>query len=182
MAAWAVSHCSTVSDRSKYVRILSKYAQVDIYGKCGRKTPPEFETVLQENYKFYLGFENSLCTDYMTEKFFHYYSMDLITILRGKTNYTKYLPKGSYINTDDFKTIRDLAIFLKDLASNESRYTEYLKNKDRFQVYERDFMYRNSLCSICEKLNNLDKYRKSYNNVATWLGLCFKAQDLKDYR
>ena len=72
--AWFVSNCVTPNARNKYVRQLSRYIQVDIYGKCGknkcsRKDPGCF-SMLDKDYKFYLSFENSNCRDYITEKFF----------------------------------------------------------------------------------------------------------------
>lgn len=58
-----------------YARELSKYIQVDIYGTCGSLRCPRSQSqacfdMLDEDYKFYLAFENSNCKDYITEKFF----------------------------------------------------------------------------------------------------------------
>lgn len=58
-----------------YARELSKYIQVDIYGACGSLRCPRSQSqtcfdMLDEDYKFYLAFENSNCKDYITEKFF----------------------------------------------------------------------------------------------------------------
>jgi hypothetical protein len=179
-AAWAVSHCRTYSEREKYTRLLNKYVNVDIFGKCGLKPPMNLKEYINNNYKFYLGFENSLCDEYMTEKFFNYYKMDIITIVRGRGDYNKYLPKGSFINTADFSSVKALAKFLHKLGSNEEEYINYLKIKDKYKVFERDFMYRDATCNICEKLNNLEQNRKTYEDINKWLGLCYAANDLKE--
>ena len=54
------------------------YQQVDIYGGCGqlkcRRDAQDKDScykTLARDYKFYLSFENSLCKDYVTEKFFN---------------------------------------------------------------------------------------------------------------
>ena len=62
--AWFVSDCQTPSNREKYVKILKKYIDVDIYGSCGRlkcrRKNPECDEMMAKNYKFYLSFENSV--------------------------------------------------------------------------------------------------------------------------
>lgn len=53
---------------------LQKYIPVDIYGACGTlkcaiSEKQKCDQMLNTDYKFYLAFENSLCYDYITEKF-----------------------------------------------------------------------------------------------------------------
>jgi hypothetical protein len=73
--AWFVSNCNGNNARQKYVQELQKYITVDIYGKCGtkscaRSTKRECFEMLNQDYKFYLAFENANCKDYITEKLF----------------------------------------------------------------------------------------------------------------
>ena len=77
--AWMVSHCTTNSKREDYVNEMQKFdkLQVDIYGKCGNLSQPSKTEgleaaykMLAKQYKFYLSFENSICSEYITEKFF----------------------------------------------------------------------------------------------------------------
>ena len=60
--------------RLAYAKELSKHISVDIYGACGTMTCPRSSgkcgDMLDNDYKFYLAFENSNCKDYITEKFF----------------------------------------------------------------------------------------------------------------
>jgi hypothetical protein len=61
--AWIVSHCHTSSQRENYVRKLSKYIDIDIYGSCGNLTcirGSDCYFLIEQNYKFYLSFENSV--------------------------------------------------------------------------------------------------------------------------
>jgi alpha-1,3-fucosyltransferase len=71
LAAWFVSNCVTSGRREDYVKELIRYISVDIYGKCGNLTCADqtrSREMVRDDYKFYIGFENSLCTDYVTEK------------------------------------------------------------------------------------------------------------------
>lgn len=76
--AWFVSHCDTFSKREVYVKELAKYIDVDVYGRCGNLTcshqnkdgEKDCLVMVEKDYKFYLSFENSLCSHYITEKLY----------------------------------------------------------------------------------------------------------------
>lgn len=74
LVGWFVSNCFTSNRRSLFAQELAKYIKVDIYGGCGPLKCPRFSAkctdLLNNDYKFYLAFENSNCRDYITEKFF----------------------------------------------------------------------------------------------------------------
>ncbi|XP_063586483.1 glycoprotein 3-alpha-L-fucosyltransferase A-like [Penaeus indicus] len=73
LAAWFVSNCSLSSGRDVVAKKLQEWIQVDVYGKCGPlkcKQHALCMKMLENRCKFYLSFENSLCLDYVTEKFF----------------------------------------------------------------------------------------------------------------
>ena len=65
--AWFVSNCHAPNHREDFVRQLSRYISVDIYGKCGtfscqpQNSDDCYRKVANE-YLFYLSFENSICT------------------------------------------------------------------------------------------------------------------------
>ena len=61
--AWIVSNCLTPGNREGYVKELATYIDVDIYGYCGRLKCERDDScfqMIQNNYKFYLSFENSV--------------------------------------------------------------------------------------------------------------------------
>jgi len=75
--AMIISDCYTDNIKELlYAKELSKYnLSVDVYSYCqyGELKNVESDTFLQmldQDYKFYLAFENSNCIDYVTEKFF----------------------------------------------------------------------------------------------------------------
>src|SRR5258705_827989 len=91
LVALFVSNCHTTSKRENLVRELSNYIPVDIYGGCGNMSCPRSQTgqcidILNKDYKFYLAFENSLCRDYVTEKFFNMLQIDVSGLVHGKRN------------------------------------------------------------------------------------------------
>ncbi len=50
---------------------MKKWIPIDQYGQCsaGGNCDTDCYNNLGTNYKFYLSFENSLCKEYVTEKF-----------------------------------------------------------------------------------------------------------------
>ncbi|KZS14698.1 putative Alpha--fucosyltransferase C [Daphnia magna] len=173
--AWMVSHCLTYSMRELYVMELKKYINVDVYGRCGNLTcavhdlhssDPQCYDMLQSNYKFYLAFENSLCEDYVTEKFFKIMAHDIIPVVYGGADYTKYAPPHSYINAGKFKP-KELAAYLNLLDANDTLYNEYFWWKDHYRVESSiEDMSRHGFCGLCQKLHEDSSY-KSYPEMST---------------
>ena len=115
MAFWAASNCDTIIHRENYVGKLQEYVDVDVYSKkeclTGSKSlycPPEIEPIHNHNsrdnancftnissqYWFYLAFENSICNDYITEKFWRSLDLEVVPIVMGGGNYTRDAPKN----------------------------------------------------------------------------------------
>ena len=64
LVAWFVSHCVTVGRREDYVKRLTRYITVDIYGRCGsmscaRSNVSYCYGILERDYKFYLAFRTA---------------------------------------------------------------------------------------------------------------------------
>ena len=62
--AWIVSNCETDSKREELVAMLKKYIDVDVFGRCGDhecdRDDDSCYQMIEQNYKFYLSFENSV--------------------------------------------------------------------------------------------------------------------------
>jgi alpha-1,3-fucosyltransferase len=170
LIVWFNSHCSTHSRREDYVKKLAEFIPVDIYGKCGKfeclpRNPPRCDSRILMNYKFYLAAENSLCPDYVTEKFYRGFLNDVVQVVYGGADYSHYAPPHSYINIADFKSPKALADYLLMLDNNDALYKKYFEWKKNVEVINRPL---NGWCNLCEKLNNPTQKRKSYENVAKW--------------
>ena len=76
LVAWRSSNC-LAQPRISLVQELKKYIKVDVFKRCSemfgqrRGCPGPMSNCLQKKYKFYLSFENALCEDYITEKYWN---------------------------------------------------------------------------------------------------------------
>ena len=75
LVSWMVSNCKPPL-RKAFVRELQKHIAVDVFGSCSgqfgkSRSCPRGEACqsIIKQYKFYLSFENVLCEDYITEKY-----------------------------------------------------------------------------------------------------------------
>lgn len=134
MAAWVVSNCNDdPSERMELVKSLQKFIKVDIYGKCGLKCKDCFGQ-LRAKYFFYFAFENSLATDYVSEKMYNALENYAIPVVYGGADYTKFLPTKSYIEAQKFNSTKALAEFLTKLSQNEEEYFSYHLWRTNYEV------------------------------------------------
>ncbi|XP_045120149.1 alpha-(1,3)-fucosyltransferase C-like [Portunus trituberculatus] len=166
MAAWFVSNCHTKSRREDFVSRLKAWIKVDVFGGCGklkceRSNHGQCLEMLEKDYKFYFSFENSLCQDYVTEKFFNAMTVNVIPVVYGFGNYSAIAPPHSYINALDFPTPRKLADFLLYLDGNDTAYNEYFWWKPYYHQTHDWAKKSMAFCELCERLH--DGTRKSYD-------------------
>uniref|UniRef100_T1KST4 Fucosyltransferase n=1 Tax=Tetranychus urticae TaxID=32264 RepID=T1KST4_TETUR len=168
--AWFVSNCSARNKRLQYARMLAKYIQVDIYGRCGSlkcslNTAEKCFDKLDREYKFYLSFENSNCRDYITEKFYSNglkHNVVPITMGAHPEDYKRSAPANSYIHVDNFLSPRDLAQYLDQLDANDTLFNQYLNWKGSGEFINTYFW-----CRLCAMLHAPIK-PKSYDDLANW--------------
>ena len=178
-AIWVVSNCATPGNRELYVKTLKKYIDVDIFGECGKPFCGKAHdhelgdcfSTLNTSYRFYLAFENTLCEEYITEKFFENYKYDIILVSRGGRPRTR--PVGgnkiAYISASDFTNAHALGSYLKKLKQNMTKYAEMLAVKDEYEIISYQELFQNAMCQTCERLHNLDKHRQTYKDVYHWM-------------
>ena len=108
--------------------------------------------------RFYLAFENSNCSDYVTEKFANAIGAGAIPIVNGwRDSYEQKLP-GSYIHVSDFENLENLSKHLASLLRNEDSFMEY--HKWRLN-YTAEKIHLQLLCQLCEKLKLSSNHRQS---------------------
>jgi alpha-1,3-fucosyltransferase len=97
--------------------------QVDIYGQCGDRECPrsnasECYRHVAEHYKFYLSFENSVCEDYVTEKYYNVMKHNIVPVTYNGANMSLYGPPHSSINALEYQTAEALVDFLQEVYTN----------------------------------------------------------------
>ena len=189
-AIWIVSHCETYSRREDYVAILKQYISVDILGACGKKWHCGQRNIhdncfdaLNTTYRYYLAFENSICQEYITEKFFENYKYNVIQVVRAdkSSKLTIDISSKAYVNTNDFQNAHQLGKYLKNLSANPEMYATMLQHKDNYEVVPYEELFQDAACEICRRLHDRKSYISLYRNVSNWMDKnepCFEPTDL----
>jgi glycosyl transferase family 10 (putative fucosyltransferase) len=124
------------SHRIEFARELMSNIQVDSYGQVlknrslaegvDQRRTTKLETIAR--YKFCLALENVSEIDYVTEKFFDPLLVGTVPVYRGAPNVSQFAPgNDAFINAADFSSPRELALYLKELASDDEAYRRYLR-------------------------------------------------------
>ncbi|KAG5320829.1 FUCTC fucosyltransferase, partial [Pseudoatta argentina] len=164
--SWLVSNCYAKSGRLEYVKELSKHIDVDIYGRCGKFNCYDncFKNIIAARYFFYLSFENSFCDDYVTEKLVNPLRHNIIPVVYGGANYSRFAPPNSYVNALDFESPKELAAYLKYLSQDLQRYQSFLQWKKYYRVKGGT---ERAVCTLCEVLHK-QKKPKLYSDLSDW--------------
>lgn len=138
------SDCDAMSDRDSYVSKLMNIIPIDSYGHClhnkdlpnhlkdprGDKIEATEILELMSKYKFILTFENAICDDYITEKFWRIFEAGSVPVYRGSPSISDWAPNDhSVINIDEFISPEHLAQYLLHLNDNPEEYNSYLEYK-----------------------------------------------------
>jgi hypothetical protein len=95
-----ITNCDATTKRIEYVNELGKYIPVKFYGGCGKPCPnvsritnktAACKDIIGTEFRFFLAFENSICKDYITEKFFYSLNYNIIPVVLGGGDYSKFV-------------------------------------------------------------------------------------------
>lgn len=153
-SATLISNCGHSSQRTVYINELKKHINIDFFGKCGQKCPPNIDCRehIANSYKFFFVLENSLCKDYITEKVFKTLKFDIVPVILSKFDLDFWIPKSAYINALDFNSQKDLADFLLKLDKDPVAYNKFFEWKKYLRVNKDPTIFA-PLCEMCIKLN-----------------------------
>ncbi|XP_036750234.2 alpha-(1,3)-fucosyltransferase 10 isoform X3 [Manis pentadactyla] len=141
------SDCDPPSDRDSYVRELMTHIDVDSYGECLRnkdlpqklKNPASMDADgfyrIIAQYKFILAFENAVCEDYITEKFWRPLRLGVVPVYYGSPSITDWLPSNrSAILVSEFSHPRELARYIRHLDHDDRQYKAYIEWKLKGEI------------------------------------------------
>ena len=167
---WLVSNCHSVSRREKAMEELAKYIPVEMVGQCAKNESmknacgPSHGTglggpecmALFNSYPFFVAAENSLCRDYITEKYWARYNLDSVPIVMRRDVYEGRLPDGSFIAMSDFEGPQALAEYLHYLMKTPAAYMRYFdwRRQGWARASNNTPGHYTGLCRLCEVLIN----------------------------
>ena len=193
LAFWVSTNCHTY--RNQYVHKLQDLISLDVAGGCARQFKNPIHNCNEggrdecmkkiRNYKFYLAFENAFCDQYVTEKYwYNAVAHDSVPVVLGGGPYNDaYVAiPGSFINAEDFPTVKALADYLLYLDKNDTAYNEYFKWKSKYGL-DSDIGWPFPdifVCEICRKLQT-DHNTKVYEHLSDFWSYnhCKKIEDTK---
>lgn len=142
---WSSSRC--LADRNRLAKSLLSLLPHHSFGKClnnvggpdmalsfypecanDASLKPKWWDHLHcamSHYKFVLAIENTWTESYVTEKLFYALDSGSVPIYFGAPNVLDFVPPHSIIDGNKFKSIEELASYVKYLANDPVAYAEY---------------------------------------------------------
>ena len=183
VVAWAVSHCGLI--REQFVLELEKYINVTVYGKCSHRfKQPGYKCNHRTDnchktltrYKFYLSFESCFCDDYVTEKYWeNAIQVNTVPVVLGPSYDSKIVIPGSYIDVFKFRSIEELANYLKYLDKNDTAYNKYFEWKKIYRMVN-----FNPVCAFCQKLHEQSPHGRVYHNIGRFWSIAEQCGPFKE--
>uniref|UniRef100_A0A914QJ50 Fucosyltransferase n=1 Tax=Panagrolaimus davidi TaxID=227884 RepID=A0A914QJ50_9BILA len=174
LAVQFVSNCNTHSKRETYLSELQKLLNLTIYGKCNDQTFPkgaekEIKEILEKHF-FYLAFENSVCNEYVTEKFWRLKNL-IVPIVLKRSALNGIIDNEYFIAADDFASPKELSERLTNLTQNLEEYKKYFGWTKKYKKTEAiPFLLREErvqiFCKLCEIATKKEKH--SIKDIQKW--------------
>uniref|UniRef100_A0A914HLP9 Fucosyltransferase n=1 Tax=Globodera rostochiensis TaxID=31243 RepID=A0A914HLP9_GLORO len=154
LAFQAVSHCVADSGRDFLTKALQGMLNLDLYGGCGgRSCDSNCYNTEMDNHFFYFAFENSVCPQYITEKFWRALRKLTIPVVLHRAVFSGIdIPPNAFIAADDFGTVEELAQYLISVQNDTERHLNHFEWTKTYR--KSPYSYRFSpLCELCQMLH-----------------------------
>ncbi|OWF46873.1 alpha-(1,3)-fucosyltransferase C-like [Mizuhopecten yessoensis] len=165
------SDCYDEVQRYRLVEQLREHVPVDFYGRCGNLSCPrdnEECTAKLRTYKFMIQFENSYCTDYVSEKYWSSLFAGSIPIVNWKRQQQSYpVIKHSYINIFDFADMKSAGEYIKKVATNNTLFKSYFKWTTEYKVTKSGIWAQ--FCNLCDALHDNKRPAQVIRDLQAWV-------------
>lgn len=170
-------------NRLQLFKELGMHIQVDAYSSTcpdtkkppcprldsGKLDNPECEKNLNKDYRFFLAFENSLCKDYITEKFWDRLkspSYFLPVVMGGLSieDYTSIAPPNSFLHVSNFTSVKALGEYLTYLSENDYAFNKYHQWRYDYRI---DTGRNMGACELC-RIANERPVMPAIDNIDNW--------------
>uniref|UniRef100_A0A8C6T1V3 Fucosyltransferase n=1 Tax=Neogobius melanostomus TaxID=47308 RepID=A0A8C6T1V3_9GOBI len=171
LVAWVISNWSDSQARVAFYHELQRYVHIDVYGQVGLPLASGSESVIRvvSRYQFYLSFENSQHTDYITEKLWNAVVAGAVPVVLGPTrlNYERFLPPEAFIHVDDFPSVRALARYLLMLRRNPNKLHYHLDWRKGYSVVQPTF-WAHHYCAACRAVRKSRDTTQVVHSLERW--------------
>ncbi|XP_065890231.1 alpha-(1,3)-fucosyltransferase 11-like [Dysidea avara] len=177
--AMFVSDCR--SWRNKYLEELMKYVKIDSYGRCLHNTVMlesrkltndsnpfdiKIDLLKMKRYKFLISFENTVTSEYITEKIWHGYLSQTIPIYYGAPEVYKQVPgNNTFIDAAKFNGPKNLAQYIKKVDGDEKLYRSFFNfDIPPFKAFQKKFCVFEDAplaCDMCSRVYQIKQNRCS---------------------
>ena len=151
--------------RTQYIKELMEFVNIDSYGLCMHNVPQpssrkggidgdEFIRIVSK-YRMVITFENSIQTDYMSEKINLAYRSGAIPVYWGPPEIYSWVPGDhSFIDASKFLGPKELAAYLKKVDESDELFQYHTTNLDLQKSWRRldEFCVERKepyLCKVC---------------------------------
>ncbi|PZC77936.1 hypothetical protein B5X24_HaOG202743 [Helicoverpa armigera] len=172
--AWVLTKCKLKTKHQDFIKEFKNEIRgynytLDIYGPCGKKKCPGGSAIkcykmLEREYYFVIVLEEYLTEDYVTEVMVSAMSHLVIPIVLGPSDYSNFLPPGSFINVQAFDMSK-LGALIDYLIKNPDMYEFFFDWKKYYYYTVRP---RTQVCDLCTKLNEYNGSNVVKTNFRKW--------------
>ncbi len=162
LMTWVNSNCKTKSRREVFKTALENVGPevIEVFGGCRGSKPIcprrqescNFTKVwheLAQKYTFYFAAENSLCVDYVTEKFWRALDVGLVPVVYGGADYEAVAPPNSFIDVRNFESPKELVNYLKKVQRDEKLHAKYFEWRRTYSVQSTECW--KGWCELCRR-------------------------------
>ena len=153
---WVASNCGA-EWRTQGVERLMPHVKINAYGNCLYNMQRKLEDADWKKAKFYLSWENSVCTDYITEKLWRPLADGVVPLYFGAPNVLSFVPTTHAVAPiGAFQDPLQIARFVAFVSQNEAAFQYLIAHRTGQARIRQGFYYYLYMAQTpCEPLPRL---------------------------